>query len=74
MILRYKMRQILFQNVTAMLLQNTAKLYYKMRQVLYEKMRLLLQIVTVLLQNAIFTTISDIYYKMRQYNVCIVKA
>ena len=43
----YKMRQILFQNVTSILLQNATDVYYKMRHVFYYKMRRLLQIVTV---------------------------
>ena len=56
MALYYKMRQILLQNATAILLQNTTKVYYKMRQVFYYKMRQLLQIATILLQNAIVIT------------------
>ena len=31
----YKMRQILLQNATAILLQNAAEVYYEMRQVFY---------------------------------------
>ena len=49
--LYYKMRHILPQNATAILLQNAIEVYYKMRQ--------LLQIVTILLQNATFITNCD---------------
>ena len=63
----YKMRQILLQNATAILLQNATDVYYKMRQVFYYKMRQLLQIATVLLENATVITKWDIYYKLRQY-------
>ena len=55
------MPQILLQNETAILLQNATEIYYKMRQVFYYKMRQfyykmrqLLQIATILLQNATF--------------------
>ena len=73
----YKMRQILLQNATAILLQNATEVYYKMRQVFYYKMgqvfyykmgqfyykmRQLLQIATILLQNAILTTKCDRTY------------
>ena len=34
MTLYYKMRQILLQNVTAILLQNATEVYYKMRRLL----------------------------------------
>ena len=44
---------------------------YKMRQS-YDKMRRLLQIVTTLLQNVRAVTKYDVYYKLRQYSVCIV--
>ena len=61
MTLYYKMRQI-FQNTTAILLQNATEVY-KIRQVFYckmrqfyYKMRQLLQIAAVLLQNATFIT------------------
>ena len=54
----YKMRQMLLQNVTAILLQNAIEVYYKMRRVFYYKlrqfyykMRCLLQIATVQRQN-----------------------
>ena len=60
------MRQILLQNTTAILSQNATEVYYKMRQVFYYKMqqfyykmRQLLQIATVLLQNAAFITNGD---------------
>ena len=39
MALYYKMRQILLQNVKAILLQDATKVYYKMRQVFYYKIR-----------------------------------
>ena len=55
----YKMRQILLQNVTAILLQNETKVYYKMCQIF------LLQNVTVLLQNATVNTKCDVYCKLR---------
>ena len=69
------MRQMLLQNVTAILLQNALGFYYKMRQ-FYYKMQQLSQIVTILLQNATVITKCDVYYKLRQYNkqskiVCI---
>ena len=48
MTLYYKMQQILLQNPTAILLQNVTEFYYKMRQ--------LLQIATILLQNATVIT------------------
>ena len=37
-----------------------------MRQALYYKMRQLLQNATIFLQNAIFITKCDVYYKLRQ--------
>ena len=74
MTLYYKMRQILLQNTTAILLQNATEVYCKIRQVFYYKiqqfyykMRELLQIATVLLQNATVITKCDVYYKLRQY-------
>ena len=69
MIVYYKMRQILLQNATAILLQNATEVYYKMRQVFYCKMRQLLQIATILLQNATVITKCDVQYKARQCNV-----
>ena len=45
MTLYYKIRQILLQNATVILLQNATEVYYKMRQ-FYYKMRQLLQITT----------------------------
>ena len=72
----YKMRQILLQNATATLLQNTTEGYYKLSQVFYYKMRQfyykmrqLLQIATILLQNATATLLQNTtegYYKLRQ--------
>ena len=57
------MRQILLQNATTVLLQNATEGFYKMRQVFYYKMRQfyykmqwLLEITTILLQNATFIT------------------
>ena len=47
-------------NATAILLQNATKLYYKMRQ--------LLQIATILLQNATVNSKCDVHYKLRQYS------
>ena len=52
----YKMRQMLLQNATAILLQNATEVYYKMRQ--------LSQNATILLQNATVITKCDIYYKL----------
>ena len=64
----YKMQQILLQNVTAILLQNTTEVYHKMRHVFcykirqfYNKMRRLLQNATILLQNATVITKRDVY-------------
>ena len=67
MIVYYKMRQILLQNATTISLQNATEVYYKMRQAFYCKMRQLLQIATILLQNATVITKCDVYYKLRQY-------
>ena len=62
----YKIPQILLQNATATLLQNATEVYYKMSQFFYYKMRMfyykkrqLLQIVTIVLQNATFITNCD---------------
>ena len=60
------MRQILLQNATTVLVQNATEIYYKTRQVFYCKMRQLLQIATILLQNATVVTKCDVYYKLRQ--------
>ena len=73
--LHYKLRQILLQNATVILLENATKgyckmpqvFYYKMRQ-FYYKMRQLLQNATIFLQNATVITKCDIYSKLRQYN------
>ena len=51
----------LLQNPTAILLQNPTKVYYKMRQVFYYKMRQLLQVATILSQNAAAITKCDVY-------------
>ena len=69
-----KIRQILLRNTTAILLQNATEGYYKIRQVFYYKMRRfyykmreLLQIATILLQNATAITKCNVYYNLRQY-------
>ena len=56
----YKMGQILLKNVTVILLYNST-FYYKMRQ--------LLQIATILLQNATVITRRDVYHKLQQYKL-----
>ena len=63
----YKMRQVLLQNATAILLQNAAEVYCKMRQ------PFLLENATVVLQKAAaftncnnFITKFGSYYKMRR--------
>ena len=61
------MRQILLQNVTAILLQNAIEVYHKMGEVLYYKMRYLLQIGKMLLHNVTVITKFKVYYKLRQY-------
>ena len=48
------------------LLQNASGFFYKMQH-FYYKMRQLLQITTILLQNARVVTKCDVYYKLRQY-------
>ena len=68
----YKMRQILLQNATAILLQNATEVYYKMHQVFitkcdsfitkcdsYYKYRRFYYKIWQLLQNATFTTNCD---------------
>ena len=65
----YKMRQILLQHAAAIFLQIATEIYFKMRQVFYYKMCQLLQIATILSQNAIGIIKCDIYYKLRQYIV-----
>ena len=67
MALYYKMRQILLQNATKVYYKMRQVFYYKMRQ-FYYRMRQLLQIGTILLQNATVTTKCDVYYKLRQYS------
>ena len=57
----YKMRQILLQNATSILLQNAIEFYHKMRQ--------LLQIATILLQNETVIKKCHDYYKLQQYNM-----
>ena len=59
MTLYYKMRQILLQNATGILLQNPTKIYYNMRQVFYYKMR------RFYYKMRQFTK-CDVYYKLRQ--------
>ena len=56
----YKIRQIILQTTTDILLQNTTELSYKMHQAFYYKIRVLSQNATILLQNAS-------YYKMRRF-------
>ena len=55
----YKMRQILLQNTTAILLQKATELYYKLRQVFYYKSDSLFQNVTVITKCDAFTTKCD---------------
>ena len=64
------MRQILLQNVTAILLQIATEIYYKMRQ-FYYKMQQLLQIARILLQNVTVITKCDVSYKLRQYKLFV---
>ena len=57
----YKMRQMLLQNMTTILLRNAAEIYYRFRQVFF------LQNSTVLLQNvAVIYKLRRFYHKMRQ--------
>ena len=77
----YKMRQILLQNATAILLQNTTEVYYKMRQVCYDNVTFITRcdnFITKcdsyyklwrLLQNVTFITKCDVSHKLRQYTV-----
>ena len=67
----YKIRQILVQKTTAILLQNATEVYYKMHKVFhykmrqfYYKMRQLLQNAKILLQNATVIAKCDVYYKL----------
>ena len=63
----YKMRQILLQHATAMLLQNATEVYYKMRQVFITKnATVLLQNATVITNCDDFITKCNRYYKMRR--------
>ena len=70
----YKMRQILLQNTTTILLQNATEVYYKMRQkfitkfvrFFFYKMRQLVQNATILLQSAAVITKCHVCYKLRQ--------
>ena len=43
--------------------------YYKMSQFCYYKMRQLLQVATILLQNATIITKYDVYYKLPQHTL-----
>ena len=63
------MRQLLLQNATIILLQSATEVFCKMCQVLGH----LLQIVTILLQNATVITKCNVNYKLRQY-IYITKA
>ena len=56
MTLYYKMRQILLQNATVILLQIATEVYYKMPQVFCYKMRQFYYKMRLLLQNATFIT------------------
>ena len=57
----YKMQQILLQNATAILLQNTTEVYYKMRPVFF------LQNVTFITKYDNFIIKSDVYYKLWKF-------
>ena len=46
--------------------------YYKMSQFFYSKTRQLLQVATILLQNATIITKYDVYYKLPQYPLDVV--
>ena len=68
------MRDILLQNANAILLQNTTEVYLQnvssfllLNATVYYKMRQLLQIATILLQNATVITKFDVYCKLRLY-------
>ena len=52
----YKMRQMLLQNATNILLQKATEIYYKMDQVFYYKMQQFYHKMQQLLQNATFIT------------------
>ena len=56
----YKMRQMLLQHATCVLLRNATEVYYKMRQVFYFKMQQLYY------KMRRFITKCDSYYKMRR--------
>ena len=56
------MRQILLQNVTAILLQNAAEVYYKIRQVFFTKYDVLSQNATVITNCD--STINNIFYNV----------
>ena len=55
----YKIRQMLLQNVTAVLLQNATEVYYKISQVFCYKMQPFYYKMRHLLQIATFITNSD---------------
>ena len=59
------MRQLFYYKT---IYKNAIEVYYKMRQGLYYKMRQLLQIATILLQNATVISKYNVYYKLQQYN------
>ena len=61
------MWQILLQNAQANLLQNAIKVLYKMRQVSYYKMRQLLQIASILLQNATLIANASVHNASLKY-------
>ena len=56
------MRQLLLQNATVILLQSATEVFCKMCQVLGH----LLQIVTILLQNATVITKCNVNYKLQE--------
>ena len=60
MTMYYKMRQMLLENTTAILLQNAAEVYYKMRPLL-ENATILLQKATVITKCGSFITKCDRY-------------
>ena len=62
MTLHYKMRQILLQNTTNILLQNTTEFLQNASGFLFQNK-------TILLQNATVIAKCDVYYKLRQYYI-----
>ena len=63
MTVHYKMRQMLLQNTTAILLQNATEVYYKMRADFYlQNSTVLLQTASAITKCDYFITICDSYY------------